>query len=431
MKRTRIDCKVRPWGRHRMVVATLMAMVLIGARNPIEAKPPRGGGGDGGSTSVSYDIIRLAEADGMVTAINHAGEAVGWIETVAGHQAMSWQPATDGTYAGLPLSSTIGSGETAITFMSLAQDVSDDGVIAGVLGESLTGLGGWRPAIWFDAASQPKILPIGSLVFPDAYVEGGALGICKSPASQSGLKAIVVGRYMEYPEGVVDGAVVIVHAVAWPVTTSDQLLAPVELAIVNSRAGSEFETVAIDVNSSLQVVGTVASETSIYKHAYRWQLSWDSTRQQLSSDNGSMLFPTRQWSSALAINESGDICGERAGNARPFLLKRSGSGYVDQALVSPPAPKSEYYSLHTAKALNGNSTPQVIGNSTVYTSRGGFVRFTDVMWQASSAWDLEKVTPISGIETDYMTSINDSGVIGGQGWEGSLRRKPPILLFRQ
>jgi hypothetical protein len=181
-----------------------------------------------------------------------------------------------------------------------------------------------------------KILPIGSLVFPDAYVEGGALGICKTPASQSGLKAIVVGRYMEYPEGVFDGAVVIVHAVAWPVTTSDQLLAPVELAIVNSRGGSEFDTVAIDVNSSLQVVGTIASETSIYKHAYRWQLSWDSTRQQLSSDSGNMLFPTRQWSSALAINESGDICGERAGNARPFLLKRSGSGYVDQALVVAP-----------------------------------------------------------------------------------------------
>jgi hypothetical protein len=90
MRRTEIDSEVWALGRYWLaVLPMLMALEFAGTPNPVAAKPPGGGGGDGGSTSISYDIVRLAEADGLVTAINHAGEAVGWIETVAGHQAMS------------------------------------------------------------------------------------------------------------------------------------------------------------------------------------------------------------------------------------------------------------------------------------------------------------------------------------------------------
>jgi hypothetical protein len=398
----------------------------------VAAKPPSGGGGSG--TTVSYSIIRLAEADGMVMAINNSGKAVGRIETPAGNQPMLWEPETTGGYSGLPLSTTIGTGSTSETLEGVPQDISDNGLIAGALGSSLTGLGGWLPVVWLSSSEQPLVLPYGPLVVAGSYVEGGAFAVSKTPLAHADLRAVVVGRYIEYPQGVVEGAPAIVHVVAWAITAANELRAPVELDVVMSAAGKEFDSVAIDVNSKLEVVGTVVSESDIYKHAYRWQLSWDGAQKKLTAASATALFPNLQWSSALAINEQGDICGERAGSvseARQYLLEYGGSGYVDRTLVSPSTSRNEYYSMHSARALNGLGTPQVIGYASLVDSRSYVVKdFVAILWQASSAWDLEKVTPQKGIEPSYMTCVNDLGVIGGQGWEYGVQRKAPIVMIR-
>jgi hypothetical protein len=390
------------------LLAAMAAMILSNAT--ILAQGKKGNG-------TSYSITPLSAASGLVQCINSSGQMVGHQSPSGLPKATHWSLNNQGSVVTTVLDSTLMIDGFPVAFDSVADGNNDQGIIVGALGDYATQTG-WRPVVWMSAQSAPRELPVSPSLLA-VRVEGEAFGVSNLPSGLVGLKAVIVGRYIEY-FGESEGTLTLTHAVAWGVTSTDQITVALELGVAASTAGmDEFESVAVDVNANLAVVG------NIYPRAMRWQLGWNGA--QLSLESALTLFPSLSFSQSSAINEFGDICGIHAPYSEAFLLENDAGTLVDRPLKQLVNNSREYSRSDRAAGLNSLPVPQVIGGASVYSTRSHILnQWVEVMWQGSSVIDLEKTTPSLEIEASYLTTINDAGWIAGQGWDG-VRHRPVIL----
>jgi hypothetical protein len=404
---------------HAKSIFFLVVVGALAAAAPptdLMAKPPRG-------STVNYEIIQLSNRLGMVRAINSSGEMVGFLEVGGIQTATNWQLTSSGV-AESKLSLSFFEGDDHSLRSGSADGINDQGIIVGTIEDASTGYVEILPVCWINRTSLPQILSYDPSIPAEMYVRGSAFSVCNTPSLAAGLKAVIVGHYVEYPEGAIENKPAITHAVAWAISDSGSIALPLELAVFPSVAGNEYRTVAIDINARLTVVGSVGDQ------AVRWQLSWNGN--SLTVISTTVLFPNLSWSNSRAINENGDICGERANYSTPYLLKSVNGALVEQTLTTPSFSGSEYYKPYGARALNDLATPQVVGASSVFDSRSKILnRTVELLWQGTMVYDLERVTPSNTIEPDYMTSVNNQGWLAGQGWVSAQALRVPVVLKRQ
>ena len=393
-----------------LLVFTLVALTCLAPSSVLAQKKPGG---------TSYTIIPLSDAEGLVQGINASGEMVGQVSPSGLPVATHWSLNSQGVVTTIALDSTLMIGVAQVAFDSVAVGNNDQGIIVGALGDYATGTG-WRPVVWMNALAAPQVLPVP--LDPLAVrVEGAAYAVSNLPTGFTELKAVVVGRYIEYFGGDVPP---LTHAVAWGITANDRITAVCELGFAFATAeNNAYQSAAVDINGQLAVVGQIS------RRAMRWQLGWDGV--QLSLQSTLDLFPSLSGSESFAINENGDICGGyRAPSSAAFLLVNIAGTLVDQPLPELVNNRREYSRSYRAGALNNLPVPQVVGSASVFDTRSHILnRWTEVLWKGSSVIDLEKATPSLTMETNVLTSINDAGWIAGNGWDGVLTR--PVVLKPQ
>ncbi|MEQ1829037.1 MAG: hypothetical protein ABL921_23950 [Pirellula sp.] len=389
-------------------VMTLVVLVCMAPCPVLAQKKP------GGS---SYTIIPLSDSVGLVHSINASGEMVGNVSPTGLLVATHWSLNSQGIVTTTALDSTLMIGNTLVAFDSDAVGNNDQGIIVGALGDYSTGTG-WKPVVWMNTLAAPQVLPV-PLNPLAVQVEGDAIAVSNPPTEYSGLKAVVVGRYVEY----FAGGLALTHAVAWGITVDDEITDACELGSAYATADvDEFQSAAVDINKQLTVVGSISAR------AMRWQLGWNGV--QLSLQSTLDLFPSLSYSKSFAVNENGDICGHRAPYSEAFLLVNSAGTLVNQPLAQLVNNSREYSRSYRAAALNNLTVPQVVGSVSVFATRSHILnRWTEVLWKGSSVIDLEKATPSLTMEANYLTSINDAGWIAGNGWDGAIHR--PVVLKPQ
>jgi hypothetical protein len=393
-------------------VTKLTAGLLLasaGLFDPSAAFAQKGkpGGGGGGGTTASYQLVPLAATPGLVTSLNASGQMVGYVQGPL--RATHWELDAQGTVATTLLDRELLVDGEVVSFDSAAQNINDQGLIVGALGHYDTN-SGWRPVVWWDESAPARALPV-----PDGMLldDGGAYAVSNASPLHVGLQAVAVGRLIETV-----GSGFQTFVTAWAIHADGSLSEPVILAV---GVFDKYASVAIDINSSLTLVGTVD------RQAMRWQLAWDG--ESLSVISAQNLFPGTQDSDTAAINEFGDICGLRSGAA--YLLENVGGVLTERSLAKLVNSKQERADNVRAGALDNSATPRMIGAVSVHSkSSGTFVRFYDpVLWQGTTVLDLTKATSPSPLLPEYLTGINDAGWIVGDGWTGQIR--VPVVLLPQ
>ena len=180
----------------------------------------------------SYAIIPLSEAAGLVYGINAPGEMVGRLSPSGLPEATHWSFNNQGGVITTTLDSTVTIGVAPgalVKLDSVAGGINDDGIIVGDLSDYATGREG-RPVVWMNALAAPQVLSVPLPNPPAVRVVGGAFAVSNLPTGFTGLKAVVVGRYIEYFDNLIPSeAPTVTHVVAWGITTDDQFTGAFEL----------------------------------------------------------------------------------------------------------------------------------------------------------------------------------------------------------
>ncbi|MBL8816509.1 MAG: hypothetical protein JNL58_10800 [Planctomyces sp.] len=397
------------WPKHVAVV--VVTIFLLTASNLSEAaKPPAGGGG---GTTTSYRTVPLSSSEGLVQAVNGSGEMVGYVQGPM--QAQHWTVSDTNVVISTTLDSDLVVGDQIISFDSGASDINDQGFIVGALG-FYEFPDQWRPVIWNNKNGPARELPIPQGTTGEAY------GISNQPLAFNGLKAVVVGRFIDRnstPDPVT-------YAVAWGILDDQNftITQPVILDVgMATPEITEYETVAMSINSSLAVVGVVE------QMAHRWQLSlnWNNSTPVFSVTSTTALFPSAASSTANAINDSGDICGEASGRA--YLLENVNGVLTNRTLPLLVNTSRTSTTNVLAAALDDSATPKVLGAVNVFRKSSGIIDrfYAPVLWQGTNVVDLEKSNTTTGLSPNYPTDINNSGWIVGNAWTGSIHI-PAVLI---
>jgi len=435
---------VRPFNSRTLWLIMLASLALSATRLP--AQPPgKGGGGSGGgsSNSSSWRTVAVSSQRGVVTSINNSGQMAGFLENSLGlPEPYAWTIGAGDAVSTTPLDFSYvqqsATGELEwVANSGAANCVNEEGMIVGTVGERAPT--GALPdltvaVIWTSPQATAVTLPLpastSSGVFDSS--EGFAISHPPSAATFPGLRAVTVGRYLWRSNG--ENLVVLA---AWAILDDGSVQSPITLDI---GVTGQFESAPLAINRGLTVVGTLDESAMV------WQLDWVEQAAETSEPAGGEeplppgftlaitsrleLFPKGDFSRAAGINEAGDICGQhwRSGSEHgAFLLKRVGDTYQEQSLALLVNTNREKTRNVGARALDNSASPRVIGFVDTFT-KTSYTRFNrPVLWQGSSVQDLRESNTTSGLFPTYLGTINDSGRIAGQGWNGS--QHLPIVMI--
>lgn len=301
-------------------------------------------------SALKYEIIDLGFCGtGRVSAINNAGQVVGWSSYYSGSPARDIAFVWDAVNGRNDLQTPEGKG-------SYANDINDKGQVAGGLWEAATRQ--WRAFIWDEETGLTEL---------------GTLGGNSNKAEAINNKAQVVG-WAETPSGRR-------HAFVWDKTNKMQDL--------GTLGGNRSE--AADINDKGQVVG-FSSLANGRGRAFLWEQSAGMT------NIGTLGGPT---SLANAINNSGQVVGTSAkkGRDHAFIWEKS------KGITELNLPGRQYYVMEI------NDQGQIIG--CFETREFLFLKPHEgwCLWDPKrGAIDLDSIVP-SKSSLPWVANINNKGQI--------------------
>jgi len=301
-------------------------------------------------SALKYEIIDLGFCGtGRVSAINNAGQVVGWSSYYSGSPARDIAFVWDAVNGRNDLQTPEGKG-------SYANDINDKGQVAGGLWEAATQQ--WRAFIWDEETGLTEL---------------GTLGGNSNKAEAINNKAQVVG-WAETPSGQR-------HAFIWDKTSGMQDL---------GTLGGNI-SLAMDINDKGQVVG-FSSLANGRGRAFLWEQSAGMT------NIGTLGGPT---SLANAINNSGQVVGTSAkkGRDHAFIWEKS------KGITELNLPGRQYYVMEI------NDQGQIIG--CFETREFLFLKPHEgwCLWDPKrGAIDLDSIVP-SKSSLPWVANINNKGQI--------------------
>ncbi|PAY16773.1 hypothetical protein CKO51_24850 [Rhodopirellula sp. SM50] len=300
-------------------------------------------------------------------------------------QAVGWAEDSSGIVQGIHFDYTTG---VYTTLAGSAESINDFNQIAGSVGT--------MGSFWQNAQAIPDLL----LPLPPT----DSLSDVRAWALDLNNDGLVIGASEEVfrdSNGQVLGT--ITTAAVWRVTIDGDGVTSVQGPVAlpplpghaNSFAGSGC------LSESISGVALVTGKSWGQREAVTWTISVNQFDELTIGAPLSLASPT---SEGTGINSLGDVCGRR--NERPFLAV---SGQPLQTLSTPRNTQDGY-------ALDVNDVGQVVGDLDVRKSRQA-PRWYAYLWIGGERVDLtNQIASDSGwSRLERADTINNSGVIGGQG----------------
>ena len=373
--------------KNAALILALAAILLCAAPTWAKKKPGGGGGGkDGGG--VSYDVVKLDDADGTYVAgtsnaandVNEQDNVVGTVRDVATGEdvAVFWDVNGTGSQI-IPL----GTG-------AFANGLNDFNEIVGV--------GGGEALYWASPAAAPVALPPLEDGLPYVARRISNSGVICGYATQS-----VIDDVGE-PIGLAFAAVV------WRVTWPDgemQIAGPVVLPTLDDQSQA-YGLNENDGAGAANVVGAYLTSTFAQTAAVQWTV-------QSESDGSISVFPDPVLletgdATASEINNLGVSCGD-SGNVSSSLQARLWSAGSGMTLD----PGGRAY----ARALNISDAGVVVGTGGPHS-----LDSDALVWPSAAEGPVllakflpKRRSPFLGLWN--ATAVNEAGVITGEGGDGS------------
>jgi hypothetical protein len=361
---------------HRLAVIAAAALFAHLCAAPLSAAKPA-------PTTAAYTIIPfrppdIASESSHPVEINETGQVVGFIELSGGGYLGIHFDLTSGVY-------------TELVGSNVASGINNHNEIVGSvwIGENVE-----RAAYWAGPSAEPVILPpiseedqsVANAINDDGFI----VGYSRHPGAERGVVWRVTFDSEESPvvEGPRELPPLPGHSVTWGMGINNPSAGPI--LVTGSSVG-------VGIDSRMATVWTVGltTEGELADPGPAYGLG---TLQRLETS----------YSSADAINDFGDVCGDS--DLRPFLSR---AGQPMQPLV---VPKDTQYS----RATDINNVGEIVGMLDVYKTTGyvaGPGNYRAHLWRDGKTIDLNTQIPSrSGWGRLWAArTINDAGIIGGGG----------------